>query len=202
MKNSVEKRRKQILDAAEDVFVKHGFASAKTDDIAHLADLGKGTLYRYYKNKKNLFFAVVDRELSELRLAMFQGVNKKTDPVEKIEAAIRTYLSFFDRHPSLMDMIIHEHSSFSDRIGKKYFEHYYGNKSRVVQTFREGIKKGLIKRINIESAISILASILHGTIYTWHAENKRFNLKDRVPAICKVFFSGIIKNRNRRKKYE
>lgn len=202
MNNLIEKRRKQILDAAEKVFVSHGFANAKTDDIASLADLGKGTIYKYYKNKKKLFFAVVDRELSKIRYAMFKGVNKKKDPIEKIEAAIRTYLGFFDKHPSLMDMMIHEHSNFSDRIGRKYFEHYYGNKSRVVQTFREGIKKGLIKKININNAISILASILHGTIYMWHAGNKRFKLRDRAPTICRVYFSGIIKNKNRRKKYE
>lgn len=202
MKNNVEARKSQILNAAEKVFVENGFSSATTDEIARMADIGKGTIYKYYKNKKKLFFAVVDRELSELRYAMFKGVSKKTDPVEKIGAAIRTYLGFFDKHQSLMDMIIHEHSSFSDRLGKKYFEHYYGNKSRIVQTFKEGIKNGIIKKININEAISILAGILHGTIYIWHAENKRFKLKDRVPTICKVFFSGIIKNKNRRKKYE
>ena len=55
MKTLVERRRNQILDAASLIFSKEGFAKANTDEIAKAANLGKGTIYRYFKNKRTLF---------------------------------------------------------------------------------------------------------------------------------------------------
>lgn len=200
--NLIEARKNQILDAAIIVFSKEGFANANTDKIARLANLGKGTIYRYFKNKKALFLSVVDRGLNKLKESMFTEVNKTDDPLEKIETAIRTYLSFFEKNPYLVDILIHEHSGFSERIKKKYFEHYYGNKDKIIKNFKTGIQKGLIKNIDIEAAISILTSILHGFVYKWHIENKRYRLLDKAPTICKIFFTGVAKDKNRRKEYE
>ena len=83
----VEKRENQILDAAISVFSRDGFDRANTDRIAKVAKLGKGTIYRYFKNKEELFFSVVDRGLDELRNEMLREVNKGKTSLKKIENA-------------------------------------------------------------------------------------------------------------------
>lgn len=201
IKNLSHTRKNQILDAAINVFAKKGFASAKTDDIARLAKLGKGTIYRYFKNKKALFLALVDRGLERLRDLMSKEVGRVEDPLEKIETAIKTYLSFFENNSSLIDILVHEHSGFHERIRKKYFEHYYGNIDKIRQTFKLAIRKGLIKNINIDDAIRVLTSTLKGLIYMWHVEGKRYSLIDKANIVCKIFFTGIIKDEDRKKKY-
>lgn len=194
-------RKNQILDAAISIFAKKGFASAKTDDIARLANLGKGTIYRYFKNKKALFLALIDRGLEGLRDLMSKEVGNVEDPLEKIETAIKTYLSFFEKNSSFVDLLVHEHSGFHERIRKKYFEHYYGNIDKIKQTFKLAIRKGIIKNINIDDAIRVLTSTLKGLIYMWHVEGKRYSLIGKSNSICKIFFTGIIKDENRKKKY-
>lgn len=52
-------RRQQILDAALDVFTREGFASAKTAEIARAAGLAEGTIYNYFRSKRELFVAVI-----------------------------------------------------------------------------------------------------------------------------------------------
>ena len=195
-------RRNQILDAAGLIFSKEGFARANTDEIAKAANLGKGTVYRYFKNKRELFLSVVDRGLDKLKDAILMGVEKTDDPLKKIENAIKTYLSFFEKNRHLIGILIHEQSSFQQRIAKRYFEHYYGNVDRIKKTFKAGIEQGLIKEIDIESAISVLTSILNGLIYMWQVEGKKYRLLDRVPIVMKIFFTGIIKDEKRREEYE
>ncbi len=56
-----EERRQQILDAAETVFGKRGFAKARMDDIVQEAGLSKGALYWYYKSKDAIILALLDR---------------------------------------------------------------------------------------------------------------------------------------------
>jgi len=177
IKALIETRRKQILDAATGIFSVKGFASAQVDDIAILAGLGKGTIYRYFKDKKNLFLSVVDRGLDKLKDAILTEVEKTDDPLKKVENAIKTYLSFFEKNRNLIGILIHEQSSFQKRIAKRYFEHYYGNVDRIKQTFKAGIEQGLIKDMDIESAIGVLTSILNGLIYMWQIEGKKKNMK-------------------------
>jgi len=198
----IEQRKNQILDAASLIFSKEGFAKANTDRIAKRANLGKGTIYRYFKSKKDLFLSVVDRGLDKLRDEILKEVEKTDDPLKKIENAIKAYLSFFEKNRNLIGILIHEQSSFQKRIAKRYFEHYYGNVDRIKQTFKTGIEQGLIKEIDIESAISVLTSILNGLIYMWQIEGKKYRLIDKVPIITKIFLTGIIKDEKRRKEYE
>ncbi len=56
-----EQRRNAIIDAAEKLFFSRGFDSVSMDEIAKEVELGKGTLYLYFKNKDSLFFAIALR---------------------------------------------------------------------------------------------------------------------------------------------
>lgn len=59
-------RPAQLLDAALKLFVEKGFAATRSEEVAHLAGLSKGTLYLYYPSKEELFKAVVRENISAL----------------------------------------------------------------------------------------------------------------------------------------
>src|SRR4051812_17875401 len=52
-------RRQEIIEAARTVFARKGFKDATLDDVAELAEFGKGTLYNYFENKDALFASVL-----------------------------------------------------------------------------------------------------------------------------------------------
>ncbi|MBN2120710.1 MAG: TetR/AcrR family transcriptional regulator [Candidatus Omnitrophica bacterium] len=198
----IKTRKAQILDAAMLVFSRDGFNKASTDEIANVAKLGKGTVYRYFKDKKELFIATVDRGLDRLKDSILAKVDGIDDPLERIEAGSKAYLTFFGKNPALIDMMIHEQSEFKERIKKQYFEHYYGSIDRMRRIFRKGITGGLIKNVDVDTAISILTNILNGQIYMWRVEGKKGFPEDKISVILKIFFTGVIKDEKRRQKYE
>src|SRR5947209_9002043 len=51
----------KILAAAARLFATHRFHEARMEDIAALAEVGKGTLYRYFEDKDELYLALLDR---------------------------------------------------------------------------------------------------------------------------------------------
>jgi AcrR family transcriptional regulator len=55
-------KRRQIVDGARTVFLSRGFDAASMGDIAKEAGVSKGTLYVYFKNKEELFAAIVQQE--------------------------------------------------------------------------------------------------------------------------------------------
>src|ERR671923_69581 len=57
----------RILAAAARLFAGHRFHEARMEDIAALAEVGKGTLYRYFKDKEELYLALLERAAVGLR---------------------------------------------------------------------------------------------------------------------------------------
>ena len=59
-------RPQQLLEAALALFVEKGFTATRSEEVAHLAGVSKGTLYLYYPSKEELFKAVVRQNISAL----------------------------------------------------------------------------------------------------------------------------------------
>ena len=68
----------EIIAAALDLFVEHGFAATKLDDVARLAGISKGTLYLYFDSKEALFEAVV-REIVIPQVERSEGLVAEHD---------------------------------------------------------------------------------------------------------------------------
>ena len=198
----IEQRQAEILDAANRVFSKHGFAKTTVDQVAVEAGLGKGTIYQYFKSKKELFLAVGRNGMDKLKDTMIEEIEQEEDPVDRIEKAIRTYLLFFQKNTDLANIFMYEQSEFKKEIQKKYFENYYGHVNRMQETFKEAMKLTLIKDMNVDDSIVILISMLNGLVYIWQVEGMKYSLESKVPAILEIFFTGILKNEKRKKRYE
>lgn len=110
-------RPSEIIEAAADVFVEHGFAAAKLTDVAQRAGIVKGTLYRYYDTKEDLFRAVVQHAVAanllgiEQAATAFRGSLAELVPLLLMQAA-NTMDSA--RVPALARLVIGESRAFPD----------------------------------------------------------------------------------------
>lgn len=93
-----EKRRNDIIDAAEKVFFSRGIEAATMDDIAEAAELSKGTLYLYFRNKLELLLAVHHRGLSMLSALSAELLSRPISGVEMIRAFSDTFEKFSEQN--------------------------------------------------------------------------------------------------------
>lgn len=84
----ISKTRNKIIDAARQVFAKKGVENATMNDIAVAARKGRRTLYTYFNNKEELYWAVAETELDLLSDMMEQAASKDISPDKKIIAVI------------------------------------------------------------------------------------------------------------------
>ena len=95
-----EKEQKQnaIIDAAEKVIFSKGLEAATMDEIAEVAEFSKGTIYIYFKNKEDLYFAIHARGLQLLR-QMFETASKgKKQGIDQVLAIGKSYYEFSKKH--------------------------------------------------------------------------------------------------------
>jgi TetR/AcrR family fatty acid metabolism transcriptional regulator len=96
----------QILDVAARLFAARRFHEVRMEDIATEADIGKGSIYRFFKDKEELYLALVGRASEQFLQRVRCGVAGVADPRAKLEAITATIIDFFDEQPHLLELIL------------------------------------------------------------------------------------------------
>lgn len=99
------RRREEIISAAEKVFYSKGFGRATMDDVAETAELSKGTLYLYFRNKGELHLAVVLKATSILQENVSSLAGSAKSGLEKLVALGREFIRFSEEYPNEMRAI-------------------------------------------------------------------------------------------------
>ncbi len=102
-------KRLRLLKATEEVFSKRGYAQTTLDEIIGLADTGKGTLYKYFGNKDNLFYNLVHLKHTDLMDKMWP-VAKETSLFieEKLTKILTLWIKFLFNHTVLWQVLLFE----------------------------------------------------------------------------------------------
>jgi TetR/AcrR family transcriptional regulator len=101
-----DRRRHEILDAAEAVFAEVGLEKATMDQVARKARLSRALLYVYFEDKADLLMGVCERGLIMLRARFLQAAAAHPRGIDKIEAIGRAYVAFARECPVHFDTLV------------------------------------------------------------------------------------------------
>lgn len=94
-----EEKKKAIVEAAEKLFFSKGFDKVSMGDIAKEVGVNRATLYLYFEDKEEIFFAIVLRATKIMNEMFRDGVAKAGTGMEKILATGDAYLEFCHKYP-------------------------------------------------------------------------------------------------------
>jgi AcrR family transcriptional regulator len=100
-----QQRREEIVQAAEKVFFSMGLEHATMEDIAAEAELSKGTLYLYFKNKEMLHVEVARRAIILLNRFTSEAAQQVDTAIEKLGQMGLATIQFSKTHPDQMKAI-------------------------------------------------------------------------------------------------
>jgi AcrR family transcriptional regulator len=94
-----------MLAAAAKLFGSQRFHEVRMEDIANEAVVGKGTIYRYFKDKEELYNALLERASRQLLDRLREAIGRINQPRGQLEAAVAAIIDYFDENPHLSDLI-------------------------------------------------------------------------------------------------
>jgi AcrR family transcriptional regulator len=116
-----ERRRRQILSAAQQVFAARGYHETTVADVARGAGLSYGVVYWYFESKDDLFQALMTEEEAALRAhiasAVHRGGDGRVDDVLRV--AVRATFEYFERHPASTRLLFRDTSALGDRFERQ-----------------------------------------------------------------------------------
>lgn len=105
-----EQRRNNIIDAAEKVIFAKGLDQATMEEIAEEAELSKGTLYLYFRNKNELYMAITERGSDMLNERFSKMFTSDHSGLELIRMMGETYLDFVKNNPDYFNAFVYYES--------------------------------------------------------------------------------------------
>ncbi len=186
--------RESIVNAASDIFSKYSYKKTTMDDIAQALGKGKSSIYYYFRNKEEIFQAVLEQEVILLKSKLEKAVNEKKNHQEKLKAYIITRMKGFENMLNFYNAVKNEYLAqfeFIERIRYKYDQEEIATIQGILV---DGIEKG---NFNIEdpflASVAIVTSMKGFEIPLFIKEKKAQDLEQRVDKLLKMFFNGIVK---------
>jgi len=194
------KRKEQILTASMKIFSRYGYQKTDVEKIAKLAGLGKGTVYRYFESKRNLFLSTLEWGHNSLRNEIFNATEKIDDYLDRVKIALSTYLRFFEKNRDFYRLLVQERVwAEVESAGWKWKERHLSHIDHLKRILAEGMREGYYKRMDPTSCAYALWGLLNALLYKWLISEKEYPIKRELSVIQETFFEGILNEKKRRK---
>lgn len=143
-------REDEIIEAAEKIFCEKGFDEASMDEIAVAAQFTRRTLYKYFANKEDLYFAAALKGFKLLSSYFEKEIMKEKTGYMKIYRSSVGYYNFYKDHPEklrLMNYIGHVRMKSKDvsTKNKDLLGYNYQLFKSIAEIIEEGIADGSIR---------------------------------------------------------
>src|SRR5262245_52082569 len=93
------------MDLAAERFAEQGYHGTSVAEIVQALGVGKGVFYWYFDSKDQLYEEIVKEANADLRRVQREAVRNEDDPVRRIEAAIRSSMTWLGEHRHLFSLI-------------------------------------------------------------------------------------------------
>ncbi len=157
---SITKTRQKLLEVARELFAHKGLETTTMNDIAAASGRGRRTLYTYFRNKEDIYYAVIEEELERLSEKLDATAEMAVEPEEKIFAMIYSHLSMIRdtvaRNGTLRAEFF-RNIWMVEKVRKAFDEE---ERRILVRVLQEGMEKG---RFRVENA-ELLADIIHYSV--------------------------------------
>lgn len=139
-----EERRNEILDAADELFGRKGFAATSTNDILEKVGIARGTLYYHFKSKEDIMDALIERYGNRMLGTVRDIAADKSIPV--IERIIRSVMAMNLSGNSSHEIMEHIHKPENALMHQKIQKVIIAGMTPVLaEIIREGIEQGLFR---------------------------------------------------------
>lgn len=184
-----EEKSQAILSAAARVFRAREFHDVLIDDVAAAAGTGKGTIYRYFPTKEELFFLSVLHGLDGLHASLTARLDEPEPPRERLEVIALELLLFAWNRRDLLTLLHRDERLFARR-GTEFQQRRQKIVALIGEAIARGIEGGEFRRIDPTIGAELFLGMLRGLNLTRSASDTP---EDLARAALDVFVNGVVR---------
>jgi len=189
-----EEVRVHIVEIARRIFTRYGFRKTTMEEIASASQMGKSSVYYYFKSKEEIFRAVVEFEATMLKEQLSRIIGKKKSPPERLKAYmlfrlhhVRTLENFY----AALNEETLSHMGFILEIRRNFEAEEQQLLSRILE---DGMEQGVFQLSSSKIGAIAISTMMKGLeLPLLLAEAHKTDREELMEDLIRVLFNGILK---------
>lgn len=189
-REEMSEARRRVVDAANLLFVEHGFKAVSMQQIANTAQINKATLYHHFRSKEDLFAAVVLEATAQSKADITSAIAEGGTPAEQLA---RAALQLFARTRSDFGRLMTDvHEQMEPEIRNRILSEQAMPWELFRDVIEEAVGIGDLPDVNIDLAISMFIGMVWGQFWLRKLELAEIPMDETLATtIVSVLFSGL-----------
>ena len=181
-------RRKQLLAAAQQVFVAHGYHAAAMDDIAERAGVSKPVLYQHFPGKLELYLALLDTHCDAIIAKVRDAMLATHDNKERVKGAVQAYFDFMDHESEAFRLVFESDLRNDPQVRQRVERVEAGCIAAVTDTI---ISDTGVSQAHAELLASGLVGAAGQSAQYWLATGRQTRKSDAEALVANLIWRGI-----------
>lgn len=163
----VTKTRDKLIEVARQLFARKGIENTTMNDIASASDKGRRTIYTYFKNKREIYNAVIEHESEQLVSRLRAVVSSDAEPQEKLRLYLETRFDFVNEAVPLSEKTFRSFLSLDFRRVDRIRRLAISKETKLFnQLLDEGVRAGVFDPEQAKCAPTMETVVFQGVDYS------------------------------------
>ncbi|OCC15955.1 Transcriptional regulator, TetR family [Dissulfuribacter thermophilus] len=191
------RQRQEMLAAALELFSEKGYHNVSMHEIAERAEFAIGTLYKFFKNKEDLYKSLIKEQADRFHEALTKALEEADDEREKLRNYVKAKGSVFIENAPVIRLYFAETrgASFNIKAGldSEIRERYERFLHTLALVFESGIKRKRFQKIAEPYQLAVaLDSICNAFLFLWLEDPKSHPYPEDPDIILNILFKGLL----------
>ena len=192
-----EKRRKEIVLAALEVFSERGYEATSMSQIAKLAGIGKGTIYEYFESKEEIILNAIRTWAENMEAEVEKQIEGTDDPVGRLRKYAHSSIAAFMRDKRIMrlfiamlEIMLEDNRPYAQTM----CETMQSTSKAIADILLDGVSRGIFRpdvSVDAEKIAVNFVAYLDGIGMYYYALKEHINMKDQIDLYLDNFLSGL-----------
>lgn len=184
-------RKKEIIKAATQSFSLYGYKNTTMEQVARLANVGKGTIYTFFKNKEELFNDIVTTLIEDMQAAATEAIDHNRSFRENVHQAVYKMLEYRREH-QLTIKLLQEKRDFGTPAVEAMMNKFEQSILQFIEKKVElAIERKEIRPCNPEITAFIILKLYIALIFDWEKNREPMTKKEIAHLFELYLFTGL-----------
>jgi AcrR family transcriptional regulator len=184
-------RKKLIVEAATKSFSLFGYKATTMDQVAKLANVGKGTIYTFYKNKEELFDEIITSLIKEMKTVADDSFDPSLTFHENVHRVLYNMLEFRFKHQLTIKLFQEEKEMGTPAVMEVMVKMEQAILNYIKKVVISSINNGEIQHCNPELTAFIILKLYVALIFDWEKQHTPLNKEEIAKLFEQYIFKGL-----------
>ncbi len=185
-----EERREEIVGAALELIAEKGFQKTSMREIAVLANMGKSSLYDFFKTKDEIVVYAVEKKIEETMQTVNKIIADESSPEQRLRKIMQNHLFVPKQYKTVLMWLQTESEYLEQSYRNRLKAARYAYQDKIKSVIENGVTAGIFRKTDTDLLARLLINSMLSIVYTSRPSASQEKMLNET---MHIFLHGVLK---------